>query len=184
MKNHSSQLGIPILLVILSVFATGCFWGDKIPEEAPCDCPNTERIARNTDWFGTGRAVDSIDSWGSGLEGSETPHVNVEFDSFERAFETTSGGLNVNPDDAILLGHHAYLAAAIGLPKNAREAIARAEELMPSNPEISYLKAYVQMLLDDPDGWAEPLEKAIELGYSKRQAANDPMFEKPTAISG
>lgn len=82
MKNRSSQLGIPILLVILSVFATGCFWGDKIPETAPCDCPNTGRIALNTDWFGTGRPADSTDSWGGGLDGSETPHVNVDFDSF------------------------------------------------------------------------------------------------------
>ncbi|MCZ6853289.1 MAG: tetratricopeptide repeat protein, partial [Gammaproteobacteria bacterium] len=103
---------------------------------------------------------------------------------YKRAFETTSGGLVVNPDDAVLLGHHAYFAAAIGLPKNATDAMARAEELMPSNPEIHYLKAYVQLLLDHPDGWAEPLEKALELGYSKRQASNDPMFEKPSAISG
>ena len=84
MKNRSSQLGIPILLVILSVFATGCFWGD--PSEVfavpPCECPNTERIALNTDWFGTGRAADSKYSWGGGLDGSETPHVNVDFDSF------------------------------------------------------------------------------------------------------
>ena len=84
MKNHSSQLGIPILLVILSVFATGCFWGDasEVFEVPPCECPDTERIAHNTDWFGTGRAVDSTYSWGAGLDGSETPHVNVDFDSF------------------------------------------------------------------------------------------------------
>ena len=82
MKNHSSQLGIPTLLVILSVFATGCFWGDKIPKDAPCDCPNTERIARTTDWFGDLTVADSFFSDGSGAEGAETPQVNLDFTGF------------------------------------------------------------------------------------------------------
>lgn len=96
---------------------------------------------------------------------------------YKRAFDTTSGSLSVNADDAVLLGYHAYFAAAIGLSRNARDAISRAQGLQPHNPEVFYLEAYVRFLLDDPQGWREPQQKALELGYSKRQAANDPMFE-------
>lgn len=94
---------------------------------------------------------------------------------YQQAFDITNSALEINADDAVLLAHHAYYAAAINNAAEANRAITRAAELQPNNPEVAYLNGYVDLLLDSGD-WRDHVQKALEQGYSKRQAESDPMF--------
>ncbi len=95
---------------------------------------------------------------------------------YERAWQTTTGALAVNADDGVLVGYHAYYAAALGRTSEARDTISRALALQPDNPEVHYLLAYVRLLTNDAAPWQDARQQALNLGYSARQSANDPMF--------
>ncbi len=93
---------------------------------------------------------------------------------YRRAHTTTTGALAINPDDAVLLAHHGYICAALSLAADTQLAFDRANDLQPTNPEVAYLSAYAGVLLGTP--WQDQLQRALDLGYSQRQADADPMF--------
>jgi len=114
----------------------------------------------------------------------QTPDMKAKaLEFYQRAFQVTQEALGVNANDAVLLAHHAYYAAAIGNEAEAYRAIAKAAEVQPNNPEVTYLHAYVIYLLDAGD-WSEYVSAALDQGYSVRQAARDPMFKSEAVSDG
>jgi len=60
MKQRRTVRRASVLLPLLLALTGGCLLGEK--QRAPCDCPNSEAIVLNIDWFGDGSVAARFDS--------------------------------------------------------------------------------------------------------------------------
>lgn len=154
MKAFAAHLKLPIVLMALSVFATGCILGDPpgVFEDTPCECPSTERITLNTDWFGDDRAAGSLQSFGSGPEGGETPLVALDFEGFASLddAETALGDLteHFKKSDLPPLG---YSSSNTGLLQTDDFRITVWTPFMDGENDLLLIQVMVELFADDSE---------------------------------
>ena len=84
--------------------------------------------------------------------------------------------LVVNPNDAVLLADMAYYYSMVGAADEARTALGRALELLPSDIDVQHRGAQVYQALGQKEEALELLEEAVGNGYPPEEIRADPLF--------
>ena len=96
---------------------------------------------------------------------------------YKKAIELYHAEFRVNPKDAKALSGLAASYAKLGEGNQAEQFIHRARSIDPSSGGIAYKEAIVESLAGHTDQALKSLEESIRLGYSAREAANDPYLK-------
>ena len=94
-------------------------------------------------------------------------------EEYGKARELSLDALRVNDRDAEKLSRTAVFEAKLGMRDQALSRIARAQALARDDVEIQYRRAVVEAQIGHRDQALAELSRAIELGYSKKNAAED-----------
>jgi Flp pilus assembly protein TadD len=94
--------------------------------------------------------------------------------AFRTAEQLAENHLAVNPMQAEVLIDLAWIRAMLGKLPDARESIARAQELTPGDPHVYLYSAMIAVRAKEFSSAYEDLRKAIELGYPPEMVAVEP----------
>ena len=112
---------------------------------------------------------------------------------FKTARELWLGTARINDKDARTIARIATCEAKLGMTALADSHAATAAALAPQDPEVQYKRAVVDALAGRRDGALKALKRALELGFSRREAREDydlnaikrsPEFEALVSVSG
>lgn len=93
---------------------------------------------------------------------------------YRRAIKLANKEVDVNPRNAEALGNLSLYYAKVGETARARDYIAKARLIDPSNSDLLFDEAQVQMIAKQPAEALKSLRAAIENGYSVKMIAVDP----------
>ncbi len=96
--------------------------------------------------------------------------------AFERAIELAEPLLEVNPADTYALGYLCVYRTRIGQAERGLPLCDKAVVAAPEDPDIHYLWATALQLAGRKNESQIALQKALELGYSKKWLTVDPVF--------
>ena len=102
--------------------------------------------------------------------------VRVSQTSYQKAIVLAEERLAINPESAADLAYLGAYYVNVEQFEEARNTIARALELAPENPRVHYFAAIMNIRINELDSALTELEKATELGYSRRLISVDPQF--------
>jgi serine/threonine-protein kinase len=97
--------------------------------------------------------------------------------TYLKAIALATQDLQVNPRDSTTLAMVALYHAKTGNAARAAEFIRKARAVDPDNPAIRYYEAVVDALAGHQEAALTALEKALQGGYSAREAAEDPELQ-------
>jgi len=122
------------------------------------------------DFLNWGNLADTY-HWGGG--GADKASA-----AYRKAIALCEAELVVNPNDAILLADMAYYHSMIGAADEARKALDRAMDLLPSDIDVQHRGAQVYQALGQQQKALEFLEEAIRNGYPAEEIRVDPLFRE------
>ena len=96
--------------------------------------------------------------------------------AFKSAGEYAKQALDVNPNDPFTSMDLAWIEAMLDNSAAARTLINRALKLSPDNPYTHYYNALVLLRAAETDAALTALQKAIDLGYSRKMLLAEPHF--------
>jgi len=96
--------------------------------------------------------------------------------AFKAAGEFAKQALDVNPNDPFTSMDLAWIEAMLDNSAAARTLINRALELSPDNPYTHYYNALVLLRAAETDAALSALQKAVDLGYSRKMLLAEPHF--------
>ena len=96
--------------------------------------------------------------------------------AYRRAIRLARDALTVNPNDALTESRLGAYLAKSGDATSALAAIEKARQRSPNDPTILCNSAVVYELIGRHDQAFPALERAIQLGYSMHEVANEPEF--------
>jgi len=96
--------------------------------------------------------------------------------AFKTAGEYAMQALDVNPNDPFTSMDLAWIEAMLDNSAAARTLINRALELSPDNPYTHYYNALVLLRAAETDAALSALQKAVDLGYSRKMLLAEPHF--------
>ncbi len=114
-------------------------------------------------WRNLGDSYDQIASRGADAR-----------QAYEKALQTASEQLKVNPRDAEALSGTALYQAHLGQRKDAEASIARALELSPNNGDTVFTSALVYEIIGQRERALRALDEAVKDGYSLDEVAKEP----------
>jgi TolB-like protein/Tfp pilus assembly protein PilF/DNA-binding winged helix-turn-helix (wHTH) protein len=94
--------------------------------------------------------------------------------AFRTAEELAENQLSVNPGLAETLIDLAWIKVMVGKTEEGREAIARAQEMTPGDPQVYFIKALISVRSGDVTAAYDNLELALEKGYPPEVMAAEP----------
>ncbi len=97
--------------------------------------------------------------------------------TYMKAIALATQDLQVNPRDSTTLAMVALYHAKTGNAVSATEFIRKARAVDPNNPAILYYEAVVDALGGRQEAALTALDKALQGGYSAREAAEDPELQ-------
>jgi len=98
--------------------------------------------------------------------------------AYQKALQTASEGLRVNPRDPDLLSGIALYHAHLGHDSDAQAYIARALEVSPSNGDTLFTEALVYEIVGHRDQAVTALQRAVKAGYSLEEIEKEPELRK------
>ncbi|MHC9084521.1 tetratricopeptide repeat protein [Luteimonas sp. RIT-PG2_3] len=96
--------------------------------------------------------------------------------AFGRAVEISTDYLALNPDDAVAMAATGWYMANLGMTRQAREMVARAEALGTAAGEASLLNAQTLHALGDEEDARKRLDTARRAGIPERRIAGNPFL--------
>lgn len=114
--------------------------------------------------------------WGS-LAGTyrQIPGRETAADSADRrAIALSESRLAINPNDPLVVAHHAMYESELGARAEARRDIARALAMQPEHPEVFFIASNVYLNLDDTAQALEMVARAVHAGYAPTAWQRDP----------
>ncbi len=98
-------------------------------------------------------------------------------ETYFRAAVLGGQSLNLNPKDAGVRGRMAVYYAKMGDLENARASIRSAREMDTGNATLVYFEAVIFALASDLERANQKLQLAIDGGYPRSLAMNDPELQ-------
>lgn len=98
--------------------------------------------------------------------------------AFRTAEELAENQLSVNPGLSETLIDLAWIKVMVGKTEEGREAIARAQEMTPGDPQVYFIKALISVRSGDVTAAYDNLEMALEKGYPPEMMAAEPHLRK------
>jgi serine/threonine-protein kinase len=94
--------------------------------------------------------------------------------AYEKALETATDELSVNPNSAELLSGIALYEAHLGRNKNAETSISRALRLFPKDSDVLFTSALVYEIIGNRKLALEAIDQAAKAGYSVEDIEHEP----------
>ena len=104
------------------------------------------------------------------ISGRETAALG----EFRKAEAMATSALQINRNDPFLMMDLSWIYAMLGKPEEARTTIDRARELAPDDPYSYYYDGLVHLRAGDKAAALGALERAADMGYSRRMMAAEP----------
>jgi Flp pilus assembly protein TadD len=98
--------------------------------------------------------------------------------AYQRALETATEGLRVNPKDADVLSGIALYDAHLGHNSDAQAYITRAMDISPNNGDTLFTEALVYEIVGHRDRALTALQQAVKAGYSLEEIEKEPELRK------
>ena len=94
--------------------------------------------------------------------------------AFKTAEKLAESQLAVNPMDAGIHTDLAWIKAMLGQTEEAKEAILRAREITPGDPQVYLYSALISVRSGETSAAYEDLEAAVEMGYPRKLLVAEP----------
>jgi tetratricopeptide (TPR) repeat protein len=121
------------------------------------------------DWLNWGNLGDTLYQIQSRRQGA--------LSAYHKAIELALARLEVNPQDSFTLAFTADYYAMVDQEQKAREQIARAVEIAPTDADVLFRAAIVHNHFGDTDKTLQFLTKSVAAGYSKTVIRDTPDFD-------
>jgi len=98
--------------------------------------------------------------------------------AYEKALETATAQLKVNPNDPDVLSGIALYHAHLGQPAEAEQFISRALAAAPTNSDTLFTSALVYEIIGQRDRALKALDQAVQAGFSLDEIEKEPELRK------